>query len=184
MRGGDNDVANVAGESELSQLDEAQLAAIVQAFDDGEIRLAQLVERKTTNDQVKRLAHDLLVSHQSLLSSDKALCSGLHIAPIANAISARVNASTQNQVNLLTGVLGDSFDRDYVELQIRDQNGAIELVGRIIPNLKSARFKVALNAARSRLEGHVRMAQSTQESMSGKGVTERKPTEPTDESKP
>jgi predicted outer membrane protein len=162
----ENGFVNVAGESELSQLDDAQLAAVVQAFDDGEIRIAQLVEGRTTNDQVKRLAHDLLVSHQSMLFSDKALWSRLHVAPIANAVSARVDADTQNELTLLTSVRGDSFDRDYVELQIRDQKGAIELVGRIVPKLNSASFKAALNAARSRLEGHVRLAESAQESLS------------------
>jgi predicted outer membrane protein len=181
---GESGLASVPGEAELSQLDDAQLAAVVQAVNDGEIRIAQLVESRTTNADVKRLAHELLVSHQVLLSKDRALWARLNLTPSASAISARVDADTQNEVALLTGVRGDSFDRDYVELQVQDQNSAIELVGRIIPDLKRADFKAGLKSARSKLEGHLRMAESTQESLAGKGVTDRQPEEQTDEGKP
>jgi predicted outer membrane protein len=181
---GENGLATVPSESELSQLDEAQLAAVLQAFDDGEIRVAQLVEDRTTNADVKRLAHDLMVSHQALLSGDKALWSRLHITPSANLISARLNADSQNEVTLLTSIYGDKFDRDYVDLQVQDHNSAIELIGRIIPDLKSAAFRAGLKAALPKLQAHLRMAESAQESLE-KGVTDRQPTEePTDESKP
>ena len=181
---GESGLARVPGESELSQLDDAQLAAVVQAVNEGEIRIAQLVESRTTNAEVKTLAHALLVSHQALLSKDTALWARLHLTPNASAISARVDADTQTEVTLLTSVLGDAFDRDYVELQVQDQNSAIELARRIVPDLKRADFKAGLKAARSELEGHLRMAESTQESLTAKGVTERQPAEQSDEGQP
>jgi predicted outer membrane protein len=127
-------------DAELSKLDDGELAALVGAIDDGEIRLAQLAEAQTANLEVKRFAHDMLVAHQSMESKDKAFLSGNSIAPTGSTVRKRLESATQSEVTELTNLHGEAFDHAYVDNQVRDHSQAIELFDRIIPNVRNASF--------------------------------------------
>jgi putative membrane protein len=159
-------------DGELSKLDDGELAALVGAVDEGEIRLAQLAEAQAANLEVKRFAHDMLVAHQSMESQDKAFLSGVNIAPTGSAISKRLESATQSEVTELTNLHGEAFDHAYVDRQVRDHTQAIDLFDRIIPNVRSASFKAHLAEERPKLQAHLRMATSVQTSVE-KGLTNR-----------
>jgi len=161
-------------DADLAKLDDAQFAAVIESLNDGEVREAQLVLGQTMNPDVKRFAHDMSVDHQAMMNKAKALWSKLNIMPSATAISGQLDAGTQNDMTTLAAMHGDALDREYADIQARDHMNAADLVGRIIPNVKSAAFRSDLTAALAKIQSHQRMAESLQKQLE-KGVTNRQP---------
>jgi putative membrane protein len=169
-----NQNANTPSNAQLSQLNDAQIAAVLEALNDGEIRIAEMAEATTSKPEVRRLAHELSVDHQAMLSKEKGLWSRLHITPQANPVSGQLDSDTQTDVTKLTAAQGDQFDREYVDMQVRAHHQAIDLIDRLLPYVKNNEIRSDLEAARPKLEMHLRMAQQVSDSMK-KGVTERQP---------
>jgi putative membrane protein len=171
---GSTALPGMPSDSDLSKLDDPQFAAVIQSLHDGEIRLGQLVIGQTTNPDVKRFAHDMVVSHQAMLNKAKALWSGIHLTPSANEVSGQLDADTQNDASNLTSMHGDALDRQYADTQVRAHMNASDLVAKIIPDVKNASFKADLTAAQPKLQIHLRMAEALKKQLE-KGVTSRQP---------
>ncbi len=77
-------------------------------------------------------------------------------------------------MSALQSVRGHDFDRDYVDAQVRAHNKALELVDRIVPNIKSSEFKVQLQSTRPKIEAHLREAEQVQQKLM-KGTTNAQP---------
>ncbi len=152
-------------EVELSNLDDGQIAALMEAIDDAEIRMSQMAEGQTTDPEVKLFAHEMLVAHEAMLDADKMLWARLHITSTASPISGRLDANTQTEATRLMGMEGDAFDREYVDGQVRGHDNALVLFDRLILMTKSVPLRTALLAARPKIEAHMRMARSAQKGL-------------------
>jgi putative membrane protein len=150
---------------DVSTFTDAQLAAIVQAINEGEIQQAQLALSKASSPQVKRFARDMLSEHRDMLNQDKSLMARLQITPSDNALSLQLKTDAQNDLSTLQDARGKDFDRDYVDAQVSGHNKALELVDRITPNVKSADMKASLKSARPKIEAHLRRAEQVQQSL-------------------
>ena len=160
--------SGVPSEVELSSLDDGQIAALMEAIDDAEIRMSQMAEAQTTDPEVKLFAHEMLAAHDAMLDADKLLWSRLHITSTASPVSGRLDADTQKEATRLMGMEGEAFDG-----QVRGHDNALVLFDRIIMVTKSVPLRTELLAARPKIEAHMRMAQSAQ-----KGLTNLQPTTP------
>ena len=170
--GGTN--ADVRVETDLSNLSDAQLAEVVMAVDDGEVRLAQLGAVHATTPAVKRLAHEIQVAYEGLLSADSALWSRLQLAPATSFASRRLDADIQEQAARIATASKADFDHEYLAALTRAQNKVLDMVDAVVANARSTAFKADLTARRPKLEGHLRMAETARE-QEQKGVTNRQP---------
>jgi len=150
---------------DVSSLNDAQLAAVIQAMNEGEIQAAQLAQNKASSAQVKRFAHDMLTAHRDMMNQYTALLARLQITPMHNAISNQLKTDAQTEMSTLQGVRGKDFDRAYVDAQVRDHNKALELIDRILPNVKNSEMKSSLQSARSKVEAHLRHAEQLQQDL-------------------
>ncbi len=155
----------MGGAMDVSSLNDAQLAAVVQAINQGEMQSAQLAEQKSTSPEVKRFARDMLSSHRNIMNEDQSVLSQAQITPSDNAVSQQLRTDAQSEMSTLEGMRGRDFDREYVDAQIKDHNKAIELIDRIIPNIKNPQLKAQLQNARPRLEAHLREAERLQQKL-------------------
>jgi putative membrane protein len=162
---------------DVSGMTDAQLAAIVQTINAGQIQEAQVAEAKASSPDVKRFAHEMMNGHREMLVRQNALFTRLQIMPSDNPVSNQVKADTQNQLSTLQQVRGHDFDRSYVDDQVMDHNKALELVDRIMPNVKNSDFRMALQDDRSMIEAHLRQAETVQQSLQ-KGMTNPQPGSP------
>jgi putative membrane protein len=163
------------GTMDVSGLDDAQLAAVIQALHMGEILEAQMAEKKATAAEVKRFARDLSTQHRDMENRVNAVFTRIQITPSDNAVSNQMKNDTQNDMATLQAMKGKDFDREYIDAEIRDHNRALELLDRAIPNAKSAELKTELQNARTKVEAHLRMAEKIQQ-MLQKGATNKQRT--------
>jgi putative membrane protein len=165
------------GMMDVSGMTDAQLAAIVQTLNTGEIQEAQVAQAKASSPDVKRFAQEMMNGHREMLMRQNALFTRLQIMPADNAVSSQMKANTQNQLSMLQQVGGHDFDRSYVDDQVGNHNKALELVDRIMPNVKNADFRTALQEDRSMIETHLRQAEVMQQTLQ-KGMTNPQPGSP------
>ncbi len=155
------------GSTDVSGLDDAQLAAIVHAINTGEMQAAQLAESKATSPQVKHFAREMATQHGQMEAKATTLFSRMQITPSDSPISSRLRSDAQGEVSMLHGTTGKDFDREYMDAQVRDHNQALELVDRMIPVAKNPELKTELQNLRAKIEGHLRLAERIQQTMQG-----------------
>jgi len=164
-QGAPNPMGAMGGSMDVSSLNDAQLAAVIQAIHQDQLQEAQLAEQRAASPEVKRYARDMVTSHRNIMNENQSVLSQARITPSDNAVSQQLRTESQNEMSTLEGLRGHDFDREYLDEQIRDHNKAIELVDRIIPNIKNPQLKAHLQNARTRLETHLREAERLQQKM-------------------
>ena len=60
---------------------------------------------------------------------------------------------------------GKDFDRQFVDGQIQAQNQALDLIDRILPNVKSTQVRTGLQDMRSKVYNHLRAAEKVQQKL-------------------
>jgi putative membrane protein len=150
---------------DTSSLNDAQVAAVVNALNLGEIQEAQVAVSKAKSPDVKRFAQHMLTDHRDMQSKDAALLSRLQITPSENAVSNQLKTDAQNELSTLQNVTGRDFDREYIDSQVRAHNQALELIDRTMSSVKSSDLRNELQKARSKIEEHLREAERIQQSL-------------------
>jgi putative membrane protein len=151
--------------TDVSALDDAQLAAVLQAINTTQVQAAQVAVNKATSPEVKRFAHQMLNVHRDMQSQANAMFRRLQLVPSDNAISNQLRSDAQNELSMLHGEHGKDFDRAYVDAQVRDHNKVLELFDRMIPNAKSPELRADLQSDRAKIETHLRDAERAQQSL-------------------
>ena len=166
----------MGGTMDVSSLGDGQLAAVIQAIHQDELQEAQLAEQRASSPELKRYARDMTNAHRNIMNENQSLLAQAQITPSDNAVSQQLRTDAQNEMSTLEGLRGRDFDREYLDDQIRDHNKAIELVDRIIPNIKNPQLKAHMQSVRTRLEGHLREAERLQQKLE-KGSTNKQPSD-------
>ncbi len=167
-------VTNAMGGVDVSTLNDAQLSAVVQTINEGEIQEAELAVSKGVSPDVKRFAKDMMNAHRDMQNRTRALLARLQITPADNAVSNQLKSDTQNELSTLQTMRGKDFDRDYIDAQVRNHNQALELLDRVAPIVKNSELKAALTNERPKIEAHLRGAERVQQSLQ-KGATNGQP---------
>jgi putative membrane protein len=155
---------------DVSNLNDAQLAAVVDALNQGEIQAARVAQTRASSPEVKRFATEMVTAHRDMQNHSKAMLTRLQITPSDNAVSNQLKTDSDTSLAGLQGLRGRDFDRMYMDDQVRMHNRALELVDRMIPNAKSPEFKSELQNARMKISTHLQDAERIQSSMQ-KGTT-------------
>jgi len=171
MSGASNSAAPQATQPDASGLDDAQVAAVIQVINEGEIQQAQLAQSKAKSPEVRRFAQHMLTAHRDMENKDKKLLVRLQLVPQDSAVSSQVKTEGENQLSTLQGITGQDFDRDYIELQVSGHNKALELIDRMVPNLKSGDLKIELQNARPMVAQHLSEAERIHQHLQ-KGTTD------------
>jgi putative membrane protein len=162
------------GPMDVSGYDDAQLSAIVQAINLGEMQAAQLAENRATSPEVRRFARDMETEHRDMQSRANAVFSRSRMTPSENPVSARLKSEMQTELSSLQSMRGRDFDRGYIEAEVRDHNTVLELVDRMIADARSPELKAELENMRPKVEAHLRKAESMQQTlMTPKGTTNK-----------
>jgi putative membrane protein len=160
------------GTSDVSTFDDAQLAAIVQALNMSEMQLAQFAEAKASSPEVKRYAHDMMVQHREMQNRANSVFTRMQITPNDNAVSNQLKTDAQSDMSALQGMRGKDFDREYMDMQVRAHNHAMELMDRMMASAKSPELKAELQSARTKVEARLRQAERIEQTLQ-KGTTSK-----------
>jgi putative membrane protein len=148
---------------DVSSLNDAQIAAVLNAVNGDQIKEAQLAGNSASMPQVRQYARQVLVTHQALQARLDSVYAQMQISPSPNAVSNQVESDGQNRVSALESLRGKDFDRVFMDDQVRSHNNALELLDRSIPNVQDKRLKTQLTDARTRVEAQLRKAEVLQQ---------------------
>jgi putative membrane protein len=166
--------AGAGGPMDVSGYDDAQLAAIVQAINMGEMLAAQLAENRAASPDVRRFARDMETQHRDMQSRANAVFSRSLMTPSENPVSARLKSEMQSELSSLQSMRGKDFDRAYIEAEVREHNAVLELVDRMIADARSPELKAELENMRPKEEAHLRKVETMQQSpLLPKGTTNK-----------
>jgi putative membrane protein len=148
---------------DVSSLNDAQVAAVMNAMNGDQIREARLAGNSASTPQVRQYARQVLVTHQNMQNKLDTLYSQMQITPSPNAVSNQIDSDGQNRVTALESLRGKDFDRVFMDDQVRSHNNALELLDRAIPNAQDKRLKTQLTDARTRVDAQLRQAEVLQQ---------------------
>jgi putative membrane protein len=149
------------GSMDVSSLSDAQFAGVLQTINQGRIQEALLGQNKGSTD-VKRFAREMVTSHRTVQNKESALFTRLQLTPTDSALSNQLKSDTQSDISTLQSMHGRDFDRSFMDSQVRHLNNALELIDRIIPDVKSSDLKSELQNVRTKVDRHLQEAQRIQ----------------------
>jgi predicted outer membrane protein len=162
-------------DAQLATLDDAHIAGLIEEVNDGAARLANVGDRRVTDHEVKRFAHELAAKHLAAQTMLRTRLSELGIEPASGPVSEQVRLDVGGDLDALPSSSGQDFDRAYVDGQLRNLTRATELLDRIIGEVKgSERTAAVVEVLRSRLDADIRGAETLRDSLRN-GTTNERP---------
>jgi putative membrane protein len=154
------------GEStDVSTLSDAQFAGVLQTMNQGRIQEALLGQNKASSPEVKRFARDMVAAHRTTQNKESALFTRLQITPADSALSNQLKSDTQNELSTLQSMHGKDFERSFMDSQVRHLNNVLELLDRIIPDVRSSELKAEIQGVRTKVDAHLRDAERIQQNL-------------------
>jgi putative membrane protein len=131
-------------------------AFVKKAFeaDQAEIRLGQLAQEKSSNDQVKTLAQHMIEDHQAHADKVQQLAQQKNIQ-----VSNQLGTECQKKVDALSALTGASFDKHYIHDMVRDHKKNIALYDQAAAYNTDPDVKALAQSTLPTLKEHLRMAQ-------------------------
>ncbi len=162
---------------DLSGLDDAGLAAVMQSL---QLRLteeAQLAEGGARSREVRALAHDLEIAHAGALGAQESIFRQFALVPRVSAVSAQIDADAQRAIRALRRTLVPAFDDAYLDRQARVLGETVALFDRMRATTTNRALQAQLDQDRVRLEADVRSVARVQRDLKT-GVTSLQPEAP------
>ena len=151
------------------QLTDAQIAAITDAANKGEIEQAKLALHKAKDPQVKQFAQMMVDQHGAEQKKEQQLASSLNLQPETTQTSTQLQTDSQNAISSLSSQTGADFDKAYIDLQVKEHKEVLDtLDNKLIPNAKNAQLKSTLEAFRPHVQEHLQKAQEIQQKLGTK----------------
>ncbi len=144
-------------------LTDANIAAIVVAANNIDIKAGKLAQETSANTDVKGLGEMMVRDHEGVNQQAVALVTKLHVTPEDNDSSKQLKAGAEITYDGLKAKKGADFDRAYVANEIGYHQAVISLVETtLIPSAKNAELKALLQAVLPALKAHLAHAQHVQ----------------------
>lgn len=163
-----SDIAGQLGSTtskSASNLDDAQIAGAVIAFDQGEIQEALFAQSKSTSATARRFAAHLLTSYEDMLTNSQVDFSRAQLTATDNAVSNQLQGDGRRDLATLQSMRGEDFDREYIDEQIEAHHRALDLIDGMLPNVTSPELRADLRDVRSKVYGHLREAETVRHAL-------------------
>jgi putative membrane protein len=147
-------------------LNDAQIAAITDAANMGEIEQAKLALRKAKDPQVKAFAQMMIDHHGTEQKKEQQLATSLNLQLETTQTSTQLQTDSQNAISSLSSQTGADFDKAYMDLQVKEHKDVLDAIdNKLVPSAKNAQLKQALEAFRPKVQEHLQKAQEIQQKL-------------------
>lgn len=158
--------SNASGATNSTTLSDAQIAAITDHVNDGEIQEAQLALSKSKNAQVLSFARMMIQHHGDAKKKQASLGLGTAPSPLSRTISSK----GQDVMSMLQPKTGEDFDRAYLQAQIDQHQEVLNHIDReLLPNATNMQLRAQLQSLRPTVQQHLSAARDAMKSLDGNG---------------
>jgi putative membrane protein len=145
------------------KLNDPQIATIALTAHSIDAERGEMAAKKTKNAEVKQLAEQMAKDHSTGKNEVLALAKKLGVTPEESAISKSLKDGAAKTAVQLKGLKGNAFDKAYVDAEVAYHNAVIDAINKVlIPGVKNAEVKKALEDTLPTLQGHLVHAQQVQ----------------------
>lgn len=147
-------------------LTDANIAAIVVAANDIDIKAGKLAEQKAEDAGARGLGEMMVRDHQAVNEQAAALVAKLHVTPAENAFSRQLRAAAVKNYLALEKKQGAEFDRAYVANEVGYHQAVISAVQTLlIPAAQNPELKALLENVVPALQAHLEHARHVQSAL-------------------
>lgn len=145
---------------------DADIAAIVVAANGIDARMGELALSKSSNDEIRKFAQQMVTDHNGVNEAAVALVTRLGVTPTPNATSRGLETSAEQTHGRLSALEGAAFDRAYIANEIAYHQAVLNAVDNVlIPSAQNAELKATLVDVRPAFVAHLQRAQQVQRSL-------------------
>lgn len=149
-------------------LTDADIAAITEATNTGEVDQGKLAVKKAKNAKVKKFAQMMVDDHSKAESDQSTLVNKAHITPSSNTLSRQIGDDGAQALDSLLNDSGSDFDVAYIDLQVNEHRQTLTTLDqKLIPNVQNADLKALLMKQRDKVADHLAKAENIQQSLGG-----------------
>jgi hypothetical protein len=168
------DISGPQAALDVSTLDDAGLAAVLQSIHLRIVQEAQLAETGAKAREVKDAARETALFHADVMTTYQSLFQRLNVVPRVNTVSERIDADATNATNALHGDRGIAFDRAYLEWQSGALGESLQLFDRILSVAKSPELKTEIARNKGEVQAQLQTVSHLQQTLNP-GVTNMQP---------
>jgi putative membrane protein len=133
--------------------DDKKFLAFAAQSDQNEIALSQVAEEKATNPAVKAFAEKMVKEHTQMTESMKPFAESWGLTPPTGP-----DADHQKELDKLNGLLGNDFDKEYIDQMVTDHTKALSKFTTEAKDTKDAKFRAAVIKGKTAVAAHKNMA--------------------------
>jgi len=149
--------------AETAALTDANIAAIVVAANDIDIKAGKLAQKHAEDAGAKGLGDMMVRDHEAVNKQAKDLVTKLKVTPQDNDLSKKLRADAEKTYDGLKAKKGAEFDRAYVANEVGYHEAVISVVeNQLIPGAKNAELKALLEQVLPALQAHLAHAKQVQ----------------------
>jgi putative membrane protein len=145
-------------------LSDANILAIIEAANTGEVQEGQLAQQRASNPQVRLFASKVTQDHRVLLEQGSNLASRMNITPSLPRDSRNMTAEHQAAVDSLKAKSGEAFDRAYLEHQIQTHETVLRKLDEVAMDARSD-LRSFLAQVRPGFQAHLKEARDLQRNL-------------------
>ena len=155
-----------APDETASELTDGQILQIAHTANLAEVEQAKVAQSRTRDPRVKKLAAMMVRDHTAADAKGMAIAkkASWNLAP--SSIATSLESDAQSATRTLRSESGGTFDRDYVDTQVKEHRAVLDLIdGKLLPDAKDADVKAFLAEVRPKVAQHLQHAQDLQSAM-------------------
>jgi putative membrane protein len=151
-----------------SAVTDPQIAAIVVAANEVDIRAGDLARERAENAEVKAFAERMVTDHTGVNKAASDLVGRLGVTPEPNATSQKLTQDGEQARTALQGQTGAAFDRAYVDGEVAYHQAVLDAIDQtLIPGAQNAELKALLEQTRPAVAAHLEHARQLQGTLGG-----------------
>ncbi|HEX2189395.1 MAG TPA: DUF4142 domain-containing protein [Longimicrobiaceae bacterium] len=146
-----------------------QIADIVVAANDEDIRTGELARTRAADPRVREFAERMVTDHAGVNQAASDLVARLGVTPEPSPTSTELREGGRKTRETLQGKTGAEFDRAYIDHEVAYHQAVLDAIDRtLVPGAQNAELKALLQQTRPAIDAHLQHAKQIQASL-GRG---------------
>jgi putative membrane protein len=151
------------------KLDDPQIATIALTAHQLDVERGKMAEKKSKNEEVQLFARQMVDDHTLGQNEVLALAKKLGVKPEESAVTKGLKDGAKETAAKLAKLKGAAFDSAYIDAEIAYHQAVIDAVNKVLlPSVKNAEVKQALENTGPTLLGHLKHAEQVKALLSSK----------------
>jgi putative membrane protein len=155
--------ATAKEQAATENLTDSKIATVALTAHEIDIERGEMALKKTTNDDVKQFAEQMVNDHKAGRQEVLDLAHQLHVTPEESSITKSLKGDAHKTASRLKKLRGAAFDKAYIDAEVAYHQAVIDALDEtLIPNASNADVKQALVNTGPTLIGHLKHAKDVQ----------------------